>query len=137
MLAFIGTAMFVGTGMITATLWPAIAHGYPEFVSKDGGMFQDTLTAGATTATYVFLSLGFVLLGVVMWRERLAPRAQAALMAVGILLFSAPVDPVGPAPWFARLSGAVVFGAALAWLGYLQWMGEAETSAATTSPAVS
>src|SRR5215204_6499984 len=66
-LAFIGTAMFVGTGMITATLWPAIADDYPEFVSEDGGMFEDTLTAGATTATYVFLSLGYVLLGAVMW----------------------------------------------------------------------
>jgi hypothetical protein len=30
-----------------------------------------------------------------------------------------------------------VFGAALAWLGYLQWMAEAETNATTISPAVS
>jgi hypothetical protein len=120
-LAFIGTAMFVGTGMITATLWPAIAEDYPPFVAEDGGMFEDPLTAGATTATYVFLSLGYVLLGVVLWRKRLAPLFACIILAVGILLFSAPVDPVGPAPWIARYAGAVTFGAALAWIGYLQW----------------
>lgn len=120
-LAFIGTAMFVGTGIITATLWPAIAEDYPPFVAEDGGMFEDTLTAGATTATYVFLSLGYVLLGAVMWGKKLIPAPAAVLLMAGILLFSAPVDPVGPAPWFARYLGAVTFGAALAWIGYLQW----------------
>ncbi|MEO8538655.1 MAG: hypothetical protein ABI577_02865 [bacterium] len=120
-LAFIGTAMFVGTGMITAALWPAIAKDYPPFVAKDGGMFEDPLVAGTTTATYVFLSLGYVLLGAVLWRKQLAPVGACALLMVGILMFSAPVDPVGPAPWIARYLGAIVFGAALAWLGYLQW----------------
>lgn len=120
-MAFIGTAMFVGTGMITATLWPAIAEDYPPFVAENGGMFEDPLTAAATTATYVFLSLGYGLLGAVMLRKHLIPWPAAVLLVAGILLFSAPVDPVGPAPWFARYAGAVTFGAALAWIGYLQW----------------
>ena len=123
LLAFIGTAMFVGTGMITASLWPAIAEDYPPFVEADGGMFEDPFVAGITTATYVFMSIGFIPLAVVMWRERLLPWPAALLMAVGILLFSAPVDPVGPAPWIARFSGAIIFGAALAWTGFLIWRG--------------
>ncbi len=120
-LAFIGTAMFVGTGMITAAIWPAIAEDYPPFVAEDGGMFEDPLSAGATTATYVFLSLGYVLLGAVMWRKTLIPAPAAVLLMAGILLFSSPVEPVGPVPWIARYAGAVSFGAALAWIGYLQW----------------
>ena len=120
-LAFIGTAMFVGTGMITAALWPAIAEDFPAFVEDDGGMFEDPFSAGITTATYVFMSIGFVPLAFVMWRRKLLPWPPAVLLTAGILLFSAPVDPVGPAPWIARLSGAVVFGAGLAWTGWLLW----------------
>jgi hypothetical protein len=40
---------------------------------------------------------------------------------VGVLLFAAPVDPVGPAPWIARVVGGVIFGGGLAWLGYDLW----------------
>ena len=120
-LSFIGTAMFVGTGMITAALWPAIAEDYPEFVEAEGGMFEDPLTAGITTATYVFMCLGFIPLAFVLWRQRVLPWPTATLMVVGILLFSAPVDPVGPAPWIARFSGAIIFGAALAWTGLIAW----------------
>ena len=33
------------------------------------------------------------------------------------MLFSAPVEPLGPAPWILRVVGGVVFGAGLARLG--------------------
>ena len=131
-LACIGTAMFVGTGMITAALWPAIAEDYPPFVEAEGGMFEDPLTAGITTATYVFMCIGFIPLAVVMWRKRLLPLPAALLMAAGIVLFSAPVDPVGPAPWVARFSGAIIFGASLAWTGLLTWRGPHPPEAAAS-----
>ena len=120
-LSFIGTAMFVGTGMITAALWPAIADDFPAFVEEDGGMFKDPLSAGITTATYVFMVVGFVPLAFVMWRTKLVAWPVAVLIGMGILLFSAPVDPVGPAPWIARFAGAMTFGAGLAWLGWRIW----------------
>ena len=120
-LAFTGTAMFVGTGMITAALWPRIAESDPSFVAEDGPMFTDTLTNGATTVTYGFMVAGYVLLAAVLWRKNVTPWPISLALAIGILLFSAPVDPVGPAPWAFRLSGAVIFGAALAAMGYLLW----------------
>jgi hypothetical protein len=115
--AFTGTAMFVGTGMITAFLWPAIADHAPSFVDADGPMFTDTLAAGAITATYAFLVVGYIGLAVVLRRSGAISRLDAALLIAGVLLFSAPVEPLGPAPWILRVLGGIVFGAGLARLG--------------------
>jgi hypothetical protein len=116
-IAFTGTAMFVGTGMITAFLWPAIADHAPSFVAEDGPMFTDTLAAGAITVTYAFLVVGYVALAVVLLRGGAISLLDAGLLIVGVLLFSAPVEPLGPAPWILRVAGGIVFGAGLARLG--------------------
>ena len=123
-LAFIGTAMFVGTGMITATTWPVIADAHPTFVDEDGPMFKDPLTLGATLTTYIFLAAGYAVFGLALWRGKAAPAAACVVLVAGVLLFSVPVEPVGPVPWFVRMGGAVIFGAGLAWLGYRLWAGE-------------
>ena len=115
--AFIGMAMFVGTGMTTAFLWPAIAAADPAFVAAEGGMFTNPLASGMTTGTYVFLVLGFVLFGASSLRARVLPRGAVWMMIVGVVLFSAPVQPFGPAPWIARVIGAIVFGTSLVLLG--------------------
>ena len=119
--AFIGTAMFVGTGMITAYLWPVIARTAPTFVDPDGPMFTDPLAFGTISATYGFLAVGYILLGIVILRARILARWAGLLLIVGVVLFSVPVSPVGPAPWIVRVIGALVFGAGLAWLGYALW----------------
>jgi hypothetical protein len=115
--AFTGTAMFVGTGMITAFLWPAIAEHAPTFVAAEGPMFTDALASGAITATYVFLVIGYVSLAIVLRRSNAIGIADTLLLVVGVLLFSAPVEPLGPAPWILRVAGGIVFGAGLARLG--------------------
>jgi hypothetical protein len=116
--AFAGTAMFVGTGMITALLWPVIAEYSPDFVAADGPMFTQPLTRIAIDGTYTVLVIGYLLLGLAILRAGVAPWPAAALLMAGIVLFSAPVAPVGPVPWIVRVIGAVVFGSALAWLGW-------------------
>jgi len=115
--AFTGTAMFVGTGMITAFLWPAIAEHAPSFVASDGPMFTDVLASGAITVTYILLVVGYVSLAVVLRRAGLISIIDTLLLIVGVLLFSAPVEPLGPAPWILRVAGGIVFGAGLARLG--------------------
>ncbi|MGH2777959.1 MAG: hypothetical protein ACRDJB_04850 [Actinomycetota bacterium] len=115
--AFTGTAMFVGTGMITAFLWPAIAEHVPSFVRADGPMFTDVLASGAITVTYIFLVVGYVSLAIVLRRSGAISITDTLLLVVGVLLFSAPVEPLGPAPWILRVAGGIVFGAGLARLG--------------------
>lgn len=115
--AFIGTAMFVGTGMITAFLWPVIAEHAPSFVASDGPMFTDVLASGAITATYILLVVGYASLTIVLRRSEVISITDTLLLIAGVLLFSAPVEPLGPAPWILRVAGGVVFGAGLARLG--------------------
>ena len=115
--AFTGTAMFVGTGMITAFLWPAIADHAPSFVAADGPMFTDVLASGAITVTYILLVVGYVSLAIVLRRSEAISIADTLLLVGGVLLFSAPVEPLGPAPWILRVAGGIVFGAGLARLG--------------------
>jgi hypothetical protein len=134
--AFTGTAMFVGTGMITAFLWPAIAEHAPGFVVADGAMFTDTLASGSITATYAFLVVGYIALAVTLNRARAISTLDTALLVVGVLMFSAPVDPLGPAPWFIRVAGGIVFGAGLARLGWsLRARDEVPSPATRVAPA--
>lgn len=134
--AFTGTAMFVGTGMITAFLWPAIAEHAPGFVAADGAMFTDTLASGSITATYAFLVVGYIALAVALNRSGAISTPDAALLVVGVLMFSAPVDPLGPAPWFIRVAGGIVFGAGLARLGWsLRGRDEVASPATRVAPA--
>jgi hypothetical protein len=113
LVALVGTAMFVGTGMITAFVWPVIAHHDSSFIAASGPMFTDPLTARSIEATYGCLVVGYVLLALGLARARLLTVLDSAAVGVGILLFSAPVEPVGPAPWIVRVAGGVVFGAGL------------------------
>jgi hypothetical protein len=113
LVAIIGTAMFVGTGMITAFVWPVIARHDPGFVAATGPMFADPLTARSIEATYACMAVGYVLLALSFKRARLLSGLDAAALGVGVLMFSVPVEPVGPAPWIVRVAGGVVFGVGL------------------------
>ena len=81
-------------------------------------MFTDRLASGSITATYAFLVIGYVALAVSLKRADAIATIDAALLIVGVLMFSAPLDPLGPAPWFIRVAGGIVFGAGLARLGW-------------------
>lgn len=121
LLAMTGMAMFVGTGMITAFIWPVIAQTTPGFVAPDGPMFTDPLPTFATDAPYVTMILGFVLLAMASIRARTMPIETAIVLALGVVLFSSPVQPVGPLPFIFRLVGAIAFGGALGATGLLLW----------------
>jgi hypothetical protein len=134
-LAFAGTAMFAGTGLITAYLWPMMATHAPHIVEGEGAVFTDRLSTTVTAAPYALMVPGYILIAVLGWRSGTMPRVTSVLLIVGVLLFAAPVDPVGPAPWIARVAGGVLFGGALAWLGYNLW--SEPSRAASAMPASS
>ena len=118
--AFIGTAMFVGTGMITAFVWPMLAQHAPAVVEHDGAMFTlPALIALALTAAGV--SVGYVLFGIATLRAGILPRTGTLLLVVGAVLGMAPPQPLGPMPWAGLVLGGVMFGGGSAWLGYALW----------------
>jgi hypothetical protein len=119
--ALVATALFAGTGMITAFLWPAVAAEAPAFVAADGGMFQHPLAVGPLVATRVVLVVGFVWLGAVSYRAAILPRAGSAAVVAGVLAMNLPTQPFGPVPWAASVIGATVFGLGLVVWGLALW----------------
>jgi hypothetical protein len=119
-LAVCGTAQFVGTGMLTAFVWPVLASAAPDTIAPGGALF----TSPANTLFYttvLTLIPGYVVLAVALARARILTRAAAVLLAIGVVLAITPPEPVGPVPWLGLVIGGVLFAAGEVWLGYRLW----------------
>jgi hypothetical protein len=127
-MAFAGTALFVGTGVLTAFIWPVLAAHAPHTLEPDGALFVQP-AATLFLLTGLTLIPGYLLLGFALLRAGTGPRTGALLLMIGIVLAIAPPEPVGPLPWFSLVLGGVAFGAGLAWWGGYLW-GRAGANAA-------
>jgi hypothetical protein len=98
---------FVGTSMM-------LMEGREHLFSHDFG--QGTpVGLWQLIATSLVFSVGYILLGVAIFRAGLLPRGAGVLLAVGgpIVAFSPPIGILA-----VLLVGHALFGAGLAWLGY-------------------
>jgi hypothetical protein len=128
-LAFAGTAMFVGTGMLTAFVWPMLADRAPAVIGEDGAMF-DAPALIALALTAVAVTVGYVLFGIAALRAGVLPRDGTALLTVGAVLGMAPPQPLGAMPWAGLVLGGVLFGVGATRLGLALWREEATATAA-------
>ena len=119
-LAGAGLAQFVGTGMLTAFVWPVLAAHAPDTLAPDGALFQPPANTLFYT-TVLTLIPGYLLVGATLLRAGVLPRAAAVLLAVGVVLAITPPEPVGPMPWAGLTLGGILFGAGEVWLGSLLW----------------
>jgi hypothetical protein len=119
-LSFIGTAMFVGTGMITAFVWPMLAVHAPATVELHGAMF-DAPALIALSLTAVMVIAGYALFGIASLKAGLLPRSGIVVMVVGAILGMLPPHPLGALPWAGLVLGGVMYGAGLIWLGWFLW----------------
>jgi hypothetical protein len=121
-LSFIGNAMFLGTGMITAFIWPMLAVHAPDVVEPGGAIFGWPHSLVAFALTAVTLSIGYVLFGVAMLRVGVFPRLAVVILVIGAILGMLPPKPMGMLPWGGLVFGGVLYGLALVWLGTILWM---------------
>ena len=105
--AIVGDALWVGTGVITAWVWRTISASAPQLVSEDGAFFEPPLPI-IFIATVAF-TLGHVLLSVIALRTKRLPRGAAILTMVGLLLVNLPPRPWGPVPYPVLDAGAAIF----------------------------
>jgi len=121
-------AALSGTPMIFGFIWggafvlPSMAEAAPDFVDP---AFLDADPSGVLLVgallTFVLFALGWLLFGLASLRARVLPRGAAVLLMVGaVLTFSFVLE----FPF-----SIVVFGAALAWMGYALWSGASEPAA--------
>ena len=107
---------FAGTSMM-------LLEGREHLFSHDFGQGTPAGLWQLVAASFVF-SLGYVLLGVAIFRSGALPGAAGVLLAVGgpLVAFSPPIGI--PA---VLIAGHTLFGAGLAWSGYALWGGTERT----------
>jgi hypothetical protein len=126
--SFIGNAMFLGTGMITAFIWPMLATHAPGTVDLGGAIFSAPVSATAFLLTAVAMTVGYILFGVDLLRTHAYPRVAIVMLVVGAILGMLPPHPVTVIPWAAIVLGGVLYGIAMIWLGVLLWRGKASAT---------
>ena len=111
-LAFVGTSLFVGLGMIAEFIVPVLAVSAPPLLDPAGPL-------GASSPlfplTFLPFLVGYILLGIATLRAGVLPRWSGLLLIIAAVLFALPV------PWPVPVAGAIAYGAGLIWLGSALW----------------
>jgi hypothetical protein len=126
-LSFCGNALFLGTGMITAFIWPMLAVHAPATVELDGAIFHAPVSAMAFLLTAAIMTIGYVLFGIALLRARAYPGVAIILLMIGAILGMFPPHPATPFPWGGLVLGGVLYGIAMVWLGMIIWRRNATT----------
>jgi hypothetical protein len=120
-ISFIGNGLFLGTGMITAFIWPMLADHAPATVEPGGPIFGVPTSALAFVLTAATIAVGYVLFGISLLRAGTFPAAAVVALVAGAILGNVPPYPFSPMPWAGLVLGGVLYGGALAWLGAILW----------------
>ena len=104
--ALLGTIFMTGDWWYEAFAVPRIAEVAPDEIPTFVG---GRLIMGGL-ASFVLLGIGWVLFGAASLRARVFPTGASAAILVGGLLSGLPIGP-------AYLTGGIVLGLAIAWLG--------------------
>lgn len=125
--AFIGTASFVMGAMIEAFIIPFMGLQTPEMMD---GPPPPGVGEAFMVITLLF-GVGYVLLGLATYRARVLPRNVGGLLVVGALanLVLPKLGAFAPSLDALWVVGFVLFGAAIAWLGYSLWSGTPDRDA--------
>lgn len=113
--AFFGGMMAVGSTWSEAFFGSWLAEVAPEILSTDP---SSTLAAGILLS-YLLFALGWLLFGLASLRAGELPRGASVLLIIGAVIF--PVLGALEVPF-----AAVLYGAAVAWMGYALWSGDEE-----------
>lgn len=113
-LALIGTAINSGMYLIhEGVLLPALDMfgNIDSLLASDGEIARTTLFNFTGSSTFILSAIGFVLLGIKIFRSESLPKWAGILLLLGGPLFSGP----------AATPGAVLLGIGFVWLGVALW----------------
>lgn len=119
-LAFVGGMMASGSAWSEAFFGGWLAKAAPELLSAEP---SGTLAAGVLL-TYGLFTLGWFLFGLASLRARALPRGAAVALMIGALWFL--VADIAGLPF-----STVIYGAAVAWMGFALWSGPAHQTLIT------
>ena len=119
--ALLGTIFMAGDWWYEAFAVPRIAEVAPELIATFVG---GRLLMGGV-ASFALLGIGWVLFGAASLRARVFPTAISAAITIGGLLSGIPIG-------LAYLTGGVILGLAIAWLGV--WLMRAAPASDVAAP---
>lgn len=134
LLSFVGTAMFLASGVFQCGVAPVLAQSPATrpLLAPDGPLLGGVLGA-IFAGTGVTFALGYLLLGVTILRTRVFPKGAAVLLMLG-----APVLGLSPLmPYWTRVIGCLSWGAGNLWLGYAQLAADAVSAGPLPGQSVS
>lgn len=115
LVAFSGTMMVFGLQWSVPFFGSWLAEVAPELLDTEPG----GLLAAGFVLSFLLFGLGWFLFGLASLRAGVLPRGAAILLVVGAVLFIVLIMVDAP-------GSSVVFGAAVAWMGYALWSGGGE-----------
>jgi hypothetical protein len=118
-LAVISLVFVFGLDYSEVFIFPTMAVEFPEVVEKYGDGTTMPSVAFAFPVTGLIFLVGFVLFAWQLYRTNAVVKGAALLTIVGTIVFTIGLS--GMFPMIVVRVGAVVFGAALAWLGMSLW----------------
>lgn len=119
-LAFVGGVMASGSAWSEAFFGGWLAKAAPDLLNAEP---SGTLAAGVLL-TYGLFTLGWFLFGLASLRARALPRGAAVALMIGALWFL--VADIAGLPF-----STVLYGAAVAWMGFALWSGTAHQTLIT------
>lgn len=118
--------VLMGISVVDMLLWPSIASVQPDMILNAEGEFNQTSGPFAATIALVVPfsmigALGFILLGIAIWRSDVLPRWSGLLLAI-----AGPLYMIGPGfvPHHALLTNLLAYAPIAAtslWLGLSLW----------------
>ena len=118
-MAVISLVFVFGLDYSEVFIFPTMAVEFPAVIEKYGDGTSMPSVAFAFPLTGLLFLVGFVLFSWQLYRTNAVAKGAALLTIIGTIVFAAGLS--GMFPMFVVRVGAVIFGAALAWLGTCLW----------------
>ena len=116
LLAFVGTALYLVTGVLTAYVMPVLASAAPSTLEPGGAYFASVPLLLVFLGSSLLLLAGYALLALDALRAGTLPRLASWAVLVGAVLGNAP-----PMPWPGLIAADVLWAVGLAWWGAALW----------------
>jgi hypothetical protein len=114
--AFVGTALYLVTGVLTAFVMPLLAREAPSALEPGGAYFASVPLLLIFLGSSLLLLAGYAMLALDALRAGTLPRLASWAVLVGAVLGNAP-----PMPWPGLIAADVLWALGLAWWGGALW----------------
>jgi hypothetical protein len=114
--AFVGTALYLVTGVLTAFVMPLLASAAPSALEPGGAYFASVPLLLIFLGSSLLLLAGYAMLALDALRAAVLPRPASWAVLVGAVLGNIP-----PVPWPGLIAADVLWALGLAWWGAALW----------------